>query len=130
MTYQFPNSTNGYDTTQDDKELHNRFKHGPSKKDRFGVDDCRNARERWLLEFLIPIFSPVKPTTCTSKLLRAIFGAYIGVRECGWGIILADVHYREWLKIGTKRGCPLTAFANYSMYDILTKRERHEWARH
>lgn len=128
-TYNFPGSKMGYDKARRDKKLLKCFKAAPSENDGFQVDECKDSKEQCLLQFLIPIFSLDKPTTCTSKLLRSIFGAYIGSRECSWGLILEDVFYWKWQKIGSKKRCPLAPFLYhlYSTYGVFTNWERYEW---
>lgn len=82
-TYGFPNSPNGFDKSKGDAGLRKKFSRPPLDKDGLKVEDYRNDRERRLLRFLVPIFSPHKPTTCTLKLAKAIYESYWGNRECG-----------------------------------------------
>jgi hypothetical protein len=91
-TYKFPNSPFGYDKTkQDSGWVKQRFVSPVSDKDGFRVEDCRDNRERRLLQFLVPILSPNKPTTCTIKLMKAIYEAYLNNRKTGWGLILDEL---------------------------------------
>lgn len=82
-----------------------------------------------MLRFLVPILYPDKPTTCTLKLMKALYGAYSGERVCGWQHILHEVVKREVAKIGSKKGCPLAPFIYhlYARYGILTTREKEAW---
>ena len=64
-TNAFPASTLGYEKGRTDIGLRERFVRPPSEKDGYRVEDCRAPRERRMLQFLVPIFNPDKPTTCT-----------------------------------------------------------------
>ena len=44
-----------------------------------------------MLEFLIPIFYPEKPTHVTVTIGNTIFGALLGERKVDWGIVLQAV---------------------------------------
>ena len=58
-----------------------RFMHQVDPKDGYSVGDCRNDRQRRLLEFLVPIVHPDKPTRVTITIGNTIFGALDGGRE-------------------------------------------------
>lgn len=72
MTYGFPYSALGYERARGDTGLRAKFAKLPLEKDMFKVEDCNNASEKRLLQFLVPILNPDKATTCTMKLLKAI----------------------------------------------------------
>ena len=57
-----------------------KFAHVVDSKDGYSVKDCRNDRHRRLLEFLVPIVHPVKPTRVTITIRNTIFGALDGAR--------------------------------------------------
>ncbi len=50
-------------------------------KDGFAVEDCIDERHRRLLQFLIPVLHPDKPTRVTITLGNTIFGALNGNRK-------------------------------------------------
>ena len=50
------------------------------------MEDCRIGREKRLLQFLVPIFSPDKPTTIVIKLAKCIYSALLHGKKVGWGI--------------------------------------------
>jgi hypothetical protein len=130
VTYKFPSSPFGYDTTkQDSGWMKERFSQPISEKNGFRVQDCIDDRERRLLRFLVPILSPDKPHSCTIKLMKAIYEAYFNYRKIGWGLIVEEFVIREARKLGNKKGCPLTPFLFhlYDKYGCLTAREREQW---
>ena len=50
-------------------------------KDGFAVADCKEARTRRVLEFLVPLLYPEKPTKVTITVGNTIFGALSGERR-------------------------------------------------
>ena len=58
-----------------------RFMHQVDPKDGYSVGDCRNDRQRRLLEFLVPIVHLDKPTRVTITIRNTIFGALDGGKE-------------------------------------------------
>ena len=64
-----------------DKYLEGKFIHEVDPKDGYLVKECRDARERRLLEFLVAIVHPDKPTRVTRTLGNTIFGAISGERS-------------------------------------------------
>ena len=63
-----------------DKFVEGNFLHDVDPKDGFLVRECRNNRERRVLEFLVPIVHPDKPTWVTRTLDNMIFGTLTGDR--------------------------------------------------
>ena len=55
--------------------IEDKFRNGANPKDGFPVRDCRISRECRLLEFLVPIVHPDKPTRVTHTIGNTIFGA-------------------------------------------------------
>ena len=68
-----------------------RFMHQVDPKDGYSVSDCRVDRNRRLLEFLISIVHPDKPTRVTITIGNTIFGALDGGREVDWGVVFWDM---------------------------------------
>lgn len=124
-TYKFPNNHFGFDKKKGDSDwVKDQFK-SISDKDGFRVDDCRSNRKRRLLQFLVPILSPNKPTTYVIKLTKAVYEAYLHDRKIGWGLIVHEMTVREALKIGGAKGCPLSPFVYmYAQHGLLTDREK------
>ena len=63
-----------------DQYIEGKFRNDADPKDGFPVRECRDARERRVLEFLVPIMHPDKPTRVTPTLGNTIFGALSGER--------------------------------------------------
>ena len=51
-----------------------------NSKDGFAIADCKEARARRVLEFLVPLMYPEKPTRVTIMVGNTIFGALSGKR--------------------------------------------------
>ena len=58
-----------------DLYIESKFRKEADPKDGFPVRDCRNPRERKLLEFLVPIVHLDKPTRVTRMIGNTIFEA-------------------------------------------------------
>ena len=52
-----------------------KFKAKNDLKDGFDLVDCRNPRERRVIEFLLPILHPEKPKQLSITMATTIFGA-------------------------------------------------------
>ena len=65
---------------QTDKFVEGKFLHEVDPNDGFLVRECKNNRERRVLEFLVPIVHLDKPTRVTRTLGNTIFGALTGDR--------------------------------------------------
>ena len=65
--------------------------HQINPKDGYVVGDCRNGRQRRVLEFLVPIVHSNKPTRVTITIENTIFGALDGRREVDWGVVFCDL---------------------------------------
>ena len=77
--YDFGPGGNGL-ANQTDLYIEGKFRNEADPKDGFPVRDCRNPRKRKLLEFLVPIMHPDKPTRVTRTIGNTIFGALSGER--------------------------------------------------
>ena len=52
----------------------------PDPKDGFYPGNFRNLRDRWVLEFLLPILNPEKPKRISLTMANTLFGSMSGVR--------------------------------------------------
>ena len=77
--YKFPSCEVGL-VNQMDAFVHDKFVHMVDPKDRYPVRDCRDAQNRRLLEFIVPIIHPDKPIRVTIMIGNTIFGALDGGR--------------------------------------------------
>ena len=64
-----------------EKFVDDKFKNPPSPKDGYAVVDCKDVRTKRMLEFLVPLLYPEKPTRVTVMIGNIIFGAMIEERE-------------------------------------------------
>ena len=108
-----------------DLYIEGKFRNEVDPKDGFPVRDCRDARERRVLEFLIPIVHPDKPTRVTYTLGNTIFGALSGERSVDWAIIFMELV--NWLVggAGKTKPTPICPFL-YHLYEskgLLTEDE-------
>ena len=60
-------------------------------KDGYAVVDCKDPRAKRVLEFLVPLLYPEKPTRVTITVDNTIFGALSGERPVDWGIVVKDL---------------------------------------
>ena len=60
-------------------------------KDGYAVVDCKDLRVKRVLEFLVPLLYPEKPTRVTITVGNTIFGALSGERPVDWGIVVKDL---------------------------------------
>ena len=63
-----------------DRFINKKFSTWVNPKDGYAVADCKEARVRRVLEFLVPLLYPEKPTTVTITVGNTIFGALFGER--------------------------------------------------
>ena len=96
--YHFPSNdvglANRMDTYIDDK-----FMHQVDPEDRYSMRDYRDARHHRLLEFMVLIIHPNKPTWVTITIGNTIFGALEGSRPVDWGLVFQDLVKRLSWKI-------------------------------
>jgi hypothetical protein len=62
----------------------------------------RNARERRMLEFFMPILNPEKPKRISLTMANTLFGAMSGVRPVNWGLLIHEVFGKAIPHIGRK----------------------------
>ena len=74
-----------------DKFIGGKFQNAANPKDGFAIADCEDSRAKRVLEFLIPILYPEKPTRVTVTVGNTIFGALLGERKVDWRILLQAV---------------------------------------
>ena len=98
-------------------------------KDGYLVRDCRDARERRVLEFLVPIVHSDKPTRVTRTLGNTIFGALSGERSVDWAIIFMELVNRLVGGAGKTKPTPICPFL-YHLYEskgLLTEDEETDY---
>ena len=74
-----------------DRFIDGKFSRRVNPKDRYAVVDCKEPRARKVLEFLVPLLYPEKPTKVTITVDNTIFGALSGERLVDWGVVVKDL---------------------------------------
>ena len=85
--YGFGTGGEGF-ASRTEKFIGGKFRNAANPKDGFAIADCEDSRAKRVLEFLIPILYPEKPTRVTVTVGNTIFGALLGERKVDWGILL------------------------------------------
>ena len=99
-----------------DQYVEGKFRNEVDPKDGFPVRECRNTRKRRLLEFLVSIVHPNKPTQVTCTLGNTIFGALSRERSIDWSIIFMELVNRLVGGAGKTKPTPICPFF-YHLYE-------------
>ena len=127
-TYRFPRGGFGLANRMEGHH-EGRFMHQVDPKDGYSVSDCRVDRNRRLLEFLIPIVHPDKPTQVTITIGNTIFGALDDGREVDWGVVFRDMVQRLAKGVGKPKSTPICPFLFHLYEDqgLLTVEEELDY---
>ena len=68
-----------------DQYIDGKFFARVNPKDGFAVFECKDIKAKRVLEFLVPLLYPEKPTRVTIKMGNTIFGALSKERPVDWG---------------------------------------------
>ena len=112
-----------------DKYVEGKFLHEVHPKDGFPIRECKDAREHRLLEFLVPIVHPDKPTRVTCTLGNTIFWAMSGERSVDWSIIFMELVNRLVGRAGKIKPTLICPFL-YHLYEskgLLTEDEETDY---
>ena len=115
---------NSMDTFVDGK-----FVHMVDPKDGYPIRDCRDAWNRWLLEFIVSVIHPNKLTRMTIMIGNTIFGALNGGRPVDWGLVFRDLALRLVAGIGKPKPTLISPFL-FHLYDsqcLLTDEEKTDY---
>ena len=98
-------------------------------KDRYAVADCKDPRVKRVLEFLVPLLYPEKPTRVTITIGNTIFGALSGERPVDWGIVVKDLVQRLLSGMGKSKATPICpyVFHLYHSHELLLPAEKKEY---
>ena len=96
-----------------DQYLEGKFLHEADPKDGFPVRKCRDAQECRILEFLVSIVHPDKPTRVTRTLGNTVFGALGGERPVDWAKIFAELVNQLVGAAGKTKPTPICPFLYY-----------------
>ena len=98
-------------------------------KDGYAVADCRDPRVRRVLEFLVPLLYPEKPTRVTITVGNTIFGALSEERPVDWGVVVKDVVQRLLFGMGKSKATPIYPyiFHLYHAHKLLLTAKKKEY---
>ena len=68
------------------KLIDGKFSTQINPKDGHAVAECIDPKEKRVLEFVVPILYPEKPSRVTLTVGNTIFGALSKVRKVNWGL--------------------------------------------
>ena len=112
-----------------DRFIDGMFSGRVNPKDGYAVVDCKEPRARKVLEFLVPILYPEKPTRVTITVGKTIFGALSWERPIDWGIVVKDLVQRLLSEMGKSKAtliCPYV-FHLYHSHELLLLAEKKEY---
>ena len=91
--------------------------------------DCKEPRARKVLEFLVPLLYPEKPTRVTITVGNTIFGALSGERPVDWGIVVKDLIQRLLSGMGKSKAMPICPyiFHLYHSHELLLPAKKKEY---
>ena len=82
-------------------------------KNGYFISECKDPRARRMLEFVIPIFYPEKPTRVTVMVGNMVFGAYTGERDVNWALLMRAMVRRLLTGIGKSKPTPICPYLLY-----------------
>ena len=115
--------------SQTDRFIDGMFSGRVNPKDGYAVADCKDPRVKRVLEFLVPLLYPEKPTRVTITIGNTIFGALSGERPVDWGILVKDLVQRLLSGMGKSKAtliCPYI-FHLYHSHELLLLAEKKEY---
>ena len=112
-----------------DRFIDGMFSGRVNPKDGYAVVDCKDPRAKRVLEFLVPLLYPEKPTGVTITVGNTIFGALSGERPVDWGIVVKDLVQRLLFGMGKSKATPICpyVFHLYHSQELLLPTEKKEY---
>ena len=112
-----------------DRFIDGMFSSRVNPKDGYAVVDCKDPRVKRVLEFLVPLLYPEKPTRVTITVGNTIFGALSGERPVDWGIVVKDLVQRLLSGMGKSKATPICPyiFHLYHSHELLLPAEKKEY---
>ena len=98
-------------------------------KNGYAVADYKDPRVKRVLEFLVPLLYPEKPTRVTITVGNTIFGALSGERPVDWGIVVKHLVQRLLSGMGKSKATPICpyVFHLYHSHELLLLAEKKEY---
>ena len=112
--------------TQGKKYAEGKFANPPHPKDDYFLPKCKDSRARRMLEFVIPIFYPEKPSRVTVMVGNTMFGVYMGKRKVDWALVMRDMVRRLLTRIGKSKPTPIYSYLLhlYIAYDTIQLKDK------
>ena len=98
-----------------DRFIDGKFSAQVNPKDGYAVSECKETRARRVLEFLVPLMYPEKPTRVTITMGNTIFGALSGERPVDKRQVVKDVVQRLFSGMGKSKASPICLYV-FHMY--------------
>ena len=98
-------------------------------KNGYAIADYKDPRIKRVLEFLVPLLYPEKPTRVTITVGNTIFGALSGERPVDWGIVVKHLVQRLLSGMGKSKATPICpyVFHLYHSHELLLLAEKKEY---
>ena len=112
-----------------DRFIDSKFSARVNPKDGYAVAECKEARARRVLEFLVLLLYPEKPTRVTITVGNTIFGALSEERPVDWGQVMKDVVQRLFSGMGKSKATPICSyvFHMYHLHEVLLPVKKKEY---
>ena len=112
-----------------DRFIDGMFSGRVNPKDGYAVADCKDPRVKRVLEFLVPLLYPEKPTRVTITVGNTILGALSGERPVDWGIVVKDLVQRLLSGMGKSKATPICpyVFHLYHSHELLLPAKKTEY---
>ena len=126
--YGFANEGEGM-ASRTNRFIDGKFSAWVNPKDGFAVADCKEARARRVVEFLVPLLYPEKPTRVTIMVGNTIFGALSRERPVDWGLVMKDLVQRLFSGMDKSKATPICpyVFHLYQLHEVLLPAEKKEY---
>ena len=112
-----------------DRFIDGMFSGRVNPKDGYAVVDCKDPRAKRVLEFLVPLLYPEKPTRVTITVDNTIFGALSGERLVDWRIVVKDLIQRLLSRMGKSKATLICSyvFHLYHSQELLLPTKKKEY---
>ena len=109
-----------------DQFIDGKFSAPVNPKDGFAIADCKEARARRVLEFLVPLLYLEKPTRVNIMVKNTIFMALSRERPIDWGQVVKDLVQRLFSRMGKSKATPISpyVFHLYHSHKVLLLAEK------
>ena len=106
--------------------IDDKFSGRVNPKDGYAVVDCKEPRARKVLEFMVPLLYPEKPTRMTITVGNTIFGALSVERPVDLGVVVKDLVQRLLSDMGRSKTTPICpyVFHLYHSHELLLPAEK------